>query len=484
METLKSLVLVITALKNRTTLFLLVIFIILGNSCKSKKAVIATAASPKQFGQRDYSLFFKAERFYQNGKYSQSREIYRKLSSTFTDSSGIWARIANCYAKQNDFSQALLTLDTALNKEPRNTDYLHLKALWLAKNSRSEEAANAYLKLSSKNTKSWSLVEDAARTSYNGGNHAQLIEICDTWTTRFDLNDRVAFYYMHAYEKQNDTAKIMRLLNQLETKYPDRMRYGKKRLSYFSTKGYYTQASLIGKSVYKNFPNDNMVVSDYLKACFFAENWEEAMRILEDISQNKILAAETAKNGFLLLGREKELFPAFDRLLDSANQTYGGRYTWDLFYGDHISKTGDNSLKIKLLKKTVEEQPSNIQQWETLLQLLYFTSDIELKDYVMEFTELYPFMNIGKLYSTAAGIEPQLIIGAIQDEYLSAITSHTLWKKENKKTEALRLLEKECMDTRNPIILLWMHQLATGLNKTIDAQKYLKKALKNGAIIE
>jgi hypothetical protein len=93
-------------------------------------------------------------------------------------------------------------------------------------------------------------------------------------------------------------------------------------------------------------------------------------------------------------------------------------------------------------------------------------------------------MNIVKLYSTAAGIEPQLIIGAIQDEYLSAITSHTLWKKENKKTEALRLLEKECMDTRNPIILIWMHQLAAGLNKTIDAQKYLKKALKNGAIIE
>ena len=49
-------------------------------------------------------------------------------------------------------------------------------------------------------------------------------------------------------------------------------------------------------------------------------------------------------------------------------------------------------------------------------------------------------MNIGKLYSTAAGIKSQMMIGGIQDEYLSAITSYTLWKKENKKTEALLLL--------------------------------------------
>jgi len=65
-------------------------------------------------------------------------------------------------------------------------------------------------------------------------------------------------------------------------------------------------------------------------------------------------------------------------------------------------------------------------------------------------------MNIGKLYSTAAGIKSQMMIGGIQDEYLSAITSYTLWKKENKKTEALLLLEKECIDTHNHIILLWM----------------------------
>ena len=56
--------------------------------------------------------------------------------------------------------------------------------------------------------------------------------------------------------------------------------------------------------------------------------------------------------------------------------------------------------------------------------------------------------------------------------------------EENKKTEALLLLEKECIDTHNPIILLWMYQLAIGLDKTIDAKKYLNKALENGAIIE
>ena len=484
METLKSLVLVITALKNRTTLFLLVIFIVLGVSCKSKKAVTTASSSIKQADQIDYSLYFKAERFFQIGKYAQSRAIYRKLSSPFTDSSGIWARIANCYAKQNDFSQALLTLDTALNIEPHNYDYLHLRALWLAKNSRNEEAAYTYLRLSSKNTKSWSLVEDAAKTSYRGRNYSQLIEICDTWTLRFGLNDQIAFYYMHAYQKQNDTAKIIRILNQLEAKYPYRVRYGKKRLTYFSNKGFYTEVFAMGKSVYKNFPNDNTVVSNYLKACFFTQNWKEAIRLLEDISLNKKLAAETAKNGFLLLGKQKNQFLDFDRLLDSANQTYGGQSIWDLFYSDHILKAGDYSLKIQLLKKAVEEHPSNIQQWEMLLQLLYFTSDSELKDFVVEFTELYPFMNIGKLYSTAAGIKSQMMIGGIQDEYLSAITSYTLWKKENKKTEALLLLEKECIDTHNPIILLWMYQLAIGLDKTIDAKKYLNKALENGAIIE
>lgn len=473
-----------TALKNRTTPYLLVIFIVFAVSCKSKKATETASSKFNQPAQADYSLFFKAERYFQLGKYSQSREIYRKLSNPFTDSSGIWARIANCYAKQNDYSQALLTLDTALNKEPENSSYLHLKALWLSKTNRNREAANTYLKLSSKKPQSWSLIQDAARTSYSGRNYTQLIEICDTWTMRFGLNDRVAFYYLHAYEKQNDTSKILRLLNQLETKYPNRIRYGKKRLTYFSNKGYYTQASLVGKSVYKNFPNDNSVVSNYLKALYFTKNWKESIRILEDISQNKSLAAETAKNGFLLLGKRKDTFLEFDRLLDAANQTFGGQSIWDLFFSDYVSKTGDYSLKIQLLKKAVAEHPSNIQQWESLLQLLYFTSDINLKDYVLEFTELYPFMNIGKLYMTAAGLEPQLMIGAIQDQYLSAITSYSLWKKENKKTEALALLERECKDTRNPVILIWMHHLAAGLNKTIDAKKYLNKALENGAILK
>jgi len=191
---------------------------------------------------------------------------------------------------------------------------------------------------------------------------------------------------MHAFEKQNDTAKILRLLYQLEKKYPERIRYGKKRLTYFSNNGYYTQASLVGKSAYKNFPNDNSVVGNYLKASYFTENWKESIRILEDISQNRSLAAETAKNGFLLLGRRKDTFPEFDRLLDSANQTFGGQSIWDLFFSDYVSKTGDYSLKIQLLKKAVEEHPSNIQQWEMLLQLLYFTSDSELKDFVVEFT--------------------------------------------------------------------------------------------------
>ena len=461
------------------------ILIALGTSCKSKipekKSEANTFTSQPEV---DLTLFFKAEEEFLNAKFNQSRETYRLLSLQFPDSSGIWARIATCYAKQSNYSQALLTLDTALRLEPNNYNYLDLQAYWLSKNSRPQQAAEAFLKLSSKNLKSWTLIEDAARNSYRTRNYKKLIEICDTWSRRFGLNDRVAYYYLHAYDRQNDSGSILRLLDKLETKYPDRIRYGKKRLIYLTKKGYYHQAHALGNKVYKSLPSDNNVVYSYLQACYLAEDWPMANEVLRDIASNTALKTRTVKNSFSLVTKKKERFEEFDTLVEEANRHHAGKSTWDLYYSHIRSEAGDYSLTIKSLKSAVKEHPSNIKQWEKLLQMLYFVKDLELVDYVVEFREMYPFMNIGKLYGKAAGLDPAIISNNLKDENLSAISAYDLWKKENKASEAFELMKEECSQTRNPIILSWMYELAKELKKPKETEKYLKSAKENGAIIE
>ena len=475
----------ITVHKNKSLFILLAFFIAAGVSCKSKipeNPSKETSFHPKK--NVDLSLFFKAEEQFQKGKFNQSRAYFRQLSHQFPDSSGIWARIATCYAKQQNFSPALLALDTAINLEPNNYHYMGMRANWLAKNNQYSEAANAFLALSSKNHRSWTLIEEAAVNSYRTRNYEKLLEICDTWSTRFGLNDRVAYYYLYAYDRQNDSGQVLTMLNRLEKKYPYRVRYGKKRLEYLTRKGYFSQAYFKGEEVYKMLPNDDKVVYSYLQSCFHQKDWTKVTHIVSNISQNPNLKARTARNSFKLIEKKKQHIPHFDSMLNKANTNYSGQSVWDLYYSGLQSVSGDFSSRIKVLKKSVEEHPSNIGQWEDLLQLLYFTKDKEQKAFTQKFIDMYPFINVGKLYAKAAGVETPFGGSSVKGEYLHAIEAYDLWKKEAKKAEALSLFKKECSNTNNPIILFWMYEIAKDLKKTVDADKYLEKAKKNGAIIE
>jgi len=460
----------------------LAIFIAIGTSCKSKIPKKENSASFNPKPEVDLTYFFEAEQAFINGKYTRSRESFRALSNQFPDSSGIWARIATTYAEQNDFRQAIATLDTALVKEPDNYEYLHLQAQWLAKNSQTNKSSKAFLALSNKNHKSWSLLEDAAKNAYYNRDNNLLIEVCDTWSKRFGLNDRNAFYYLQAYDRNNDSANILSLLKALELKYPDRERYGKKRLKYLASKGYYKQAVIDGEKAFDFYNNDESIALTYLKVCVNAPEWEKANRAFETITSQANFSAGTYVETFNMIHERKERFKNYDSLLVKSNKLLQGESEWDLYYSGLQSIQGSFDLAIQNLQKAVRKTPSNIAQWEKLLQLQYFTKNLDLKTFANEFAEMYPFMNLCRLYQKAAGVEPGFLVTGITDEYLSAINARDIWL--NKPLQAQAIYEENCSNSSNPIILYWMHELYKSINKDDLAFEYLEKAKKNGAVIE
>jgi tetratricopeptide (TPR) repeat protein len=450
-------------------------------ACRGQK-LASPVQKEKKTEELSYALYIDAEQQYALEKNNSSRSIYRKIAMAHKDSSGPWARIACTYANEGMHVSALKTLDTALRLEPKNYDYLSLKAKWLQDSRQYSEASKAYLKLGEINQKSWSSMEDAAQMASKARDYSALKDICDKWKTRFELNDRIGLYYLSAFDNLRDTSGIFKIFDELESKYPERLKYKKQRLNYLTQRGYYDLAFNNGLETYNSFKQDDEVVYNYLTAALKLENWTRASLILKNLEIDTIGTNATLRIAQLAYKHLSNL-PDLNDILAKYNKRLMGDANWSLWYGAINGGNINFEVVKQNLNSEIQNDPNNLANWEKLLSLMYFTErdHNELKEKSTEFSDYFPLMNLGPFYLyCAGGVGADFILN---DIYSQSVEAHKIWSA-GKPLQALDILRKGWEDIKNPVILYWMYEMATELGLNSEAKLYKAAAKEYGAIIE
>lgn len=446
--------------------------------------------------------FIEASREKILGNYQEAISRYQVILQQHDENDVAYYELTRLYVILEQYDQAIIQIENAVELENSNEEYIHLYASLLEKQGNYKKAANVFEALVEANPQKERLYYDLSYFLTKSGQLDQALKVYTTLEKKIGIRPKASIDKHKIYVNQGKYKKAIYELEKLATAYPEEAEYAAAVAKLHEQTGRTDKARTWYDKVLAispNHPEANIFMADiflvekkdtmqYLKALssLFSAPEQSVDKKLEAI-RPMIKSAEASKN-------EQQLY-LLTQLAQKISIAHSNNSEAHLIYGKLLFRQHQYTSAAQAFYKSTSLERNDIATWELLLEAyLYSGQTNALLETSKDIMDMYPNHAVGYYFYAMAKYrkaEYQASIDAAKDAVFMAASLPELQGKIysilgrsyngiGKQAEAEKTF-KDAMAvlTDNPDVLSgYAHYLASQNLRLNDASKMAEKAVK------
>lgn len=363
----------------RTFMFLsLGIFLILMGHVtiaqKSKKRKNTQEIAPTELSEKDQRLteqyFTEGEKYFILEDYTKSMAFFQKALEMDPENAAIHYKIAEIFAKNTEFDNALIHALKARESDPENKYYYLLLADIYTNKSDFDKATEVYEDLISKIPGNEEYLFQIAALYIYQQKYDEALECYDRIEEKFGINEQITYQKQNILIKQGKLNEMIKEGEKLIEAYPGEPDYVADLASKLIANDRFEDAGNLLNQAVQDFPDNPMILYQLAEVYNKTGKTEEAKEIMTKIFEG---------NEFSLQKKMQIVASYFGQELSETDKKYVLHLADEIIeyhpdeadgyalYGDLLQSFDSLKEAREMYLKSLELNPSNLQAWTNVL---------------------------------------------------------------------------------------------------------------------
>jgi tetratricopeptide (TPR) repeat protein len=351
---------------------------------KSKKKKNIEEISSDEFTEKDQRLteqfFTEGEKYFILEDYIKSMAFFQKALEMDPENPAIHYKIAEIYAKNNEFDNALIHALKAQESDPGNKYYYLLLADIYTSKSDFNKAAEVYEDLIKKIPGTDEYLFQVAALYIYQQKYNEALDCYDRIEEKFGINEQITFQKQNILIKQGKLDEMIKEGEKLIHAYPGEAEYVADLANKLIANDRYEDATQLLNQAIQDFPDNPMILYQMAEVYNKTGKTEAAKEIITKIFDG---------NEFNLQKKMQIVASYFGKELNDADKKYvlglAGKiieYHPDeadgfALYGDLLQSFDSLEAARQLYLKSLALNPSNLQAWTNVLDYELRNNEID-----------------------------------------------------------------------------------------------------------
>lgn len=351
---------------------------------KSKKKKSIEETSPNEFTEKDQRLteqfFTEGEKYFILEDYIKSMAFFQKALEMDPKNPAIHYKIAEIYAKNNEFDNALIHALNAQESDPGNKYYYLLLADIYTSKSDFNKAAEVYEDLIKKIPGTEEYLFQVAALYIYQQKYNEALDCYDRIEEKFGINEQITFQKQNILIKEGKLDEMIKEGEKLIHAYPGEAEYVADLANKLIANDRYEDATQLLNQAIQDFPDNPMILYQMAEIYNKTGKSEAAKEIITKIFDG---------NEFNLQKKMQIVASYFGKELNDADKKYVlsladkiVEYHPDdadgfALYGDLLQSFDSLKEARQLYLKSLALNPSNLQAWTNVLDYELRNNEID-----------------------------------------------------------------------------------------------------------
>ena len=351
---------------------------------KSKKKKNIEEISPNEFTEKDQRLteqfFTEGEKYFILEDYIKSMAFFQKALEMDPENPAIHYKIAEIYAKNNEFDNALIHALKAQESNPGNKYYYLLLADIYTSKSDFNKAAEVYEDLIKKIPGTEEYLFQVAALYIYQQKYNEALDCYDRIEEKFGINEQITFQKQNILIKEGKLDEMIKEGEKLIHAYPGEAEYVADLANKLIANDRYEDATQLLNQAIQDFPDNPMILYQMAEVFNKTGKTEAAKEIIAKIfdgnefnlqKKMQIVASYFGKE--LNDSDKKYVLSLADKIVEYHPDDADGF----ALYGDLLQSFDSLKEARQLYLKSLALNPSNLQAWTNVLDYELRNNEID-----------------------------------------------------------------------------------------------------------